>query len=79
MAPTSVSEAVRMFSSSISMLFMPLSTQVTSFWSHSQRSAHWAGVRFTGAFSNSFMASRGKLRTSLPPRKGSMITTGKPF
>ena len=76
--PGRVLSAMRQFSSTISRLFMPDSTQVTSGWSHSQRSAHSAGVQGRGLAANSRRASSGSRFTSLPPRSGSMMITGSP-
>ena len=78
-SPASVSEATRQFSSTISRLFMPERTQVTSGWFHSQRRAHSAGLRRGVWRSIRALAFSGSSSTSRPPRSGSMMITGMPF
>ena len=47
-SPTEAADAVATLSRTISWVFMPERTTVTSGWSQSQRKAHWAGVWRTG-------------------------------
>ena len=79
MDPASVSEAIRQFSRIISSEFMPDSTQVTSFWSKSQRSAISAALLPCGSSAIACFAPSGRRLTSFPPLSGSMMMTGIPF
>ena len=71
--------AVFTFCSTISMEFMPESTQVTSGWLYSHFSASSAGVRCCSSLRNNSFAGSGSRFTRRPPRNGSIMMTGSPF
>ena len=78
-SPAVTVDAVWILSFTISREFIPDRTQVTASWFHSQRKAHWAGVRPAGWAAKMSRAVWGRWVTSLPPRRGSMMMTGRPF